>query len=73
MGAWKLVEGLSLDLSGMSHNDLDTVLKNLESGDVEEILADLKKEKEKIEVLNKSVELAFRIAELVLTKGISLA
>jgi hypothetical protein len=72
MAAWKLVKDLNLDLSGLSAKNIQTIIDNLDSGDINAIIADLRKERAKNEKLQKYMELALSIAETVLTKGIPL-
>jgi hypothetical protein len=72
MATWDLVKDLNLDLSALKAEQVQTIINNMDSGEIDKIVADLKDEREKNEKLEKYLDLAISIAEIVLTKGVSL-
>ena len=72
MAAWDLVKDLNLDLSSMSAKHVQSLIDNMDSGDINKVIADLKKAKSQNNQAAKYLDLALSIAQIVLTKGISL-
>lgn len=72
MAAWGLIKDLSLDLSGFSNTQVQKLIDNMDSGEIQDILKELAIEREKNKERNQVIDLAISIAEFVLTKGTSL-
>lgn len=72
MSAWNLVKDLELDLSDFSIKQVQTLINDLDSGEIGAIVEDLRSIRERTGSIEKALELAIKIAEFVLTKGIKL-
>jgi len=73
MAAWKLVKDLTLDLSVFNEDQVQALMNNLESAEIEEILSDLEDARAKNVDREEWLDLAITIAKIVLTKGITLS
>ena len=73
MAAWKLVKDLTLDLSVFKEDQVQALINNLESAEIEEILRDLEDARAKNVEREEWLDLALNIAKIVLTKGITLS
>lgn len=73
MAAWDLVRDLKLDLSEFSTFQIQKLVENLETDEINEILNDLEEAAAKNTERKEWLDLAIGIAKVVLTKGISLA
>ena len=72
MAAWDLVKDLNLDLSALKPEQVQAIVTRMTTDEIDEIVANLKAAREENESMAKYLDLALSIAQIVLTKGITL-